>query len=178
MVPFQVLPWCWLGELMYILGIPGPLQWTLLWDWQFCPPLQPPQIFTARGFEALVSHTGILGCVVWLTPKLLLPIYQHTNVELPSLPAAASPPPPNLSTSRCFATCCLHSSCPSPHLLPVWINVSSATHWLSDFHMVQCSGSSWVFFLDWLLFFIWLCEETKHIYLHQHLGQKPKSFLF
>ena len=46
--------------------------------------------FIGRGFEALVSHAGTLGCMVCLTPQLFLPTYLHTNVRLPSLPAAAS----------------------------------------------------------------------------------------
>ena len=33
-------------------------------------------------------------------------------------------------------------SCPSPPLLPVWMNVSSLSPWLSDFHAVRFSVSS------------------------------------
>ena len=32
-------------------------------------------------------------------------------------------------------------SCPSPPLLPVWMNVFSLTPWLSNFHTVRFSGS-------------------------------------
>ena len=64
------------------------------------------------------------------------------------------------------------SGCPSPPLLPVWINVSSLTPWLSDFHTVRFSGSSgYFFFLNLLLFFLWLCEEAKCVYLYLYLGQ-------
>ena len=45
--------------------------------------------FTARDFEALVSHAGTLGCEVYLAPQLSLPVYPHTNVGLPGPPAAA-----------------------------------------------------------------------------------------
>ena len=56
-------------------------------------------------------------------------------------------------------------------LLPVWMNVSSLTPWLLDFHIVWWSSSSYCFlFLNWLLSFFLLCEETKHIYLRLHLG--------
>ena len=50
-----------MGWLVYILGSPGPLQWTLLCDWEFLPLLQLPQVFTAKGIEAFFSHTGTLG---------------------------------------------------------------------------------------------------------------------
>ena len=115
-----------------------------LWGWEFLPPLQLPQVFTVRGFEALFPHAGMLGCSVYLAPHLFLLVYLHTNVE---------PPGP------------LHPSCPSPLLLPVWMNVSSLTVWLSDFHTVQFSGSSGCsLFLNWLLSFFWLCEEAQCIY--------------
>ena len=51
------------GGLVYTLGPCGPLQWTLLSDWQFVPPLQPPEIFTAKRFEALVSPRRNPGSV-------------------------------------------------------------------------------------------------------------------
>ena len=100
----------WVGGLVYILGSCGPLQWTLLWDWEFLPPLQPPQDFTARGIEALVSCAGTLSCVVCLALQFLL-AYPHVNVGYPSPPAAAlswvlphwlliSTPPTNLD--ECF----------------------------------------------------------------------------
>ena len=43
---------------------------------------------------------------------------------------------------------CLESSlphCPSPPLLPVWMNASALSPWLSDFHTVQFSVSSGCF---------------------------------
>ena len=64
-------------------------------------------------------------------------------------------------------------SCPSLPLLPVWMNVSSLTPWLSDYHRVRFSGSSGYFlFLNLLLFFFSLCEAAKCIYLRLHLGWK------
>ena len=78
------------GEFVYILGPCGSFQRILLRGWEFLPlPPQPPQIFIARGFDPLFSHTGTLGCTVCLTPQLFLPVYPHANVGLPALPAAA-----------------------------------------------------------------------------------------
>ena len=95
--------------------------------------------------------------------------------------------PPGLFTCKCKTTrsashCLvspLHPGCPSLPLLPVWVNVSSLTPWLSDFHTVQFSGSSG-YFLFWnlLLSFFWLCEEATCIYLCLHLGWKFWGMLF
>ena len=49
------------------------------------------------------------------------------------------------STSCSLAVSPLHSSCPSPPRLPVWMNVSSLSPWLSDFHTVRFSVSSGCF---------------------------------
>ena len=67
---------------------------------------------------------------------------------------------------------------PISALLPVWMNVSPLTPWLSDFHTVQFSGISGSFlFLNWLLSFLLLWEEAKYIYLCLYLGQKS-TFIF
>ena len=117
----------------------------------------PTGVFHQR-FEALVPHAGALGCVVCFTPPPFLPIYLCANVGPQGLPAttlwgllaAAWPaplhnpsprwvyqPPPCLKSSP--------SSCPSLPLLPVWVNVSSLSPWLSDFHTVRFSVSSGCF---------------------------------
>ena len=71
---------------------------------------------------------------------------------------------------------CLKSSppsCPSLPLLPVWMNVSSLTPWLSVFHTVWFSVSSGCFLcLNLLLSLLWLCEEAQCVYLCLHLVQK------
>ena len=46
------------------------------------------------------------------------------------------------SASRLLAVSPLCPACPSPPLLPVWINVSSLSPWLLDFHTVRFSVSS------------------------------------
>ena len=78
------------GGSVYILGPHMSLQQTLPQGWEFLLLLpQPPQVFTARGFEALVSHSGTLGYTVCLAPQLFLPAYPHANVGPLGLPAAA-----------------------------------------------------------------------------------------
>ena len=76
---------------MYILESWGSLQWTLLLGWEFLPLPQPLQVFSVRGFETLFPHTGTLGSSVCFIPQLFLPVYLHTNVGPPALPAAISP---------------------------------------------------------------------------------------
>ena len=57
----------------------------------------------------------------------------------------------------------------------VWVNVSSLTPWLLDFHTVRFSVSSGCFFVfKLLLSFFWLCEEAQCIYLLLHLGWKSR----
>ena len=139
---------------MYILGPCGSLQQAVLQGWEFLPPPQVPQVFTVKGIEAFFPCAGTLGCTVCLAPQLFLSIYLHTDVGPPSLPATT-------------LTCIL--SAPPP----VWMNASSLTPWLSDFHTVKFSGSSDYFLLlNLLLSFFWLCEQAKYIYLLLHLGWK------
>ena len=68
--------------------------------------------------------------------------------------------------------CCESSlpSCPSLPLLLVWMNVSSLTPWLSDFHTVRFSASSCFLLLNLLLSLFWLCEEAQCVYLCLHFG--------
>ena len=79
------------GGLVWVLESHGPLQWTLLWDWELLLLPQPPQVFTVRGFEVLVSHARTLGCPVCLSPQLLLLTYSHVKVEYSSLPSTTLP---------------------------------------------------------------------------------------
>ena len=134
----QVGPfWCWFQGgcilFVYILEPCLSLQHTLLWGWEFLPLLQPPQIFTVRGFEVLITCAGTLGCMVCLTPQLFLLVYPHANVGTMRFPR------------RHITVSPLCSSCTSLPLLLVWMNVSSLTRWLLDFHVVQFPGSSGYF---------------------------------
>ena len=91
----------------------------------------------------------------------VVPFSLSLNMGQPIPPAVASSGPP---AAALLASCslarllhnplpcwflqpppCLQSSpfgCPSPPLLPVWMNVSSLTPWLSDFHTIRFSVSS------------------------------------
>ena len=104
----------WVSGFVYILGHCGSVQWTLLWGWEFFPPLQPSRIFTVTGFEASFPHAGILGSVVYLTPQLFLPVYPHAKVGTPALLAVTSPTAPAtafLWVLSALAACL----CPSYH---------------------------------------------------------------
>ena len=107
-----------------------------------------PTSFYSQKFWGFIS----LGCMVCITPQLLILVYLHSNVGLPQSASCclASPSPPCTTSpaqcsSCCFAVHPLRPGCPSLPLLPVWMNVSSFTPWLLDFHTVQFSGSSGYF---------------------------------
>ena len=148
------------------------------------PAAVNPTGFYSQRFEALFPHDGTLGCTVFLAPQLFLLVYPHVNVGPPVPPASACPGPPATaspawSSSRRLAASPLHLGCLPPPLLQVWMNVSSLTPWLSDSHTVRFPGSSDCFlFLNLLLFFFWLYEEAKFIYLCLYLGQKSLFPIF
>ena len=123
----------WVCVLVYILGNSGSLQQTLLWGWESFLLLQPPKVFTTRGFEALLLCAVTLDCQICLAPQLFLLVYLHTNVGPPGPPAAALP------------WVLLALAAPPPPLLPIWMNVSPLTPWLSDFHTIRFSSSSGYF---------------------------------
>ena len=99
-----------------------------------------PGLYSQR-FWGCSFLAGTLGCTVCLVPQLFLPAYPHANVGSPS-PLATTWP----CSVSCLAAHPLHLGCPTPPLLPVWINVSFLTPWLLDFH----NGS--IFWQFWLLF--------------------------
>ena len=96
----------------------------------------PAGVFNQR-FEILFPHSGTLGCAVCHLVNQLLP---HRLAA--ALPAPLHNPPPHwvcqLQPCREFSM----PGCLSPPLLPVWMNVSSLSLWLSDFHTVCFSFSS------------------------------------
>ena len=90
----------------------------------------PTGVFNQR-FEALFPRTGALGCVVCHWVHQLPPCPPHSTIcHLAGLAR------PRLAASP------LHPGCLSLPLLPVWMNVSSLSPWLSDFHTVRFSVSS------------------------------------
>ena len=79
------------------------------------------------------------------------PSYLHENMGLHSLQSTASPglPATALPALVIQPLPCRESSlpgCPSPPLLPVWMNGSSLTPWMSDFHTVWFC-QFWLFFV-------------------------------
>ena len=108
----------------------------------------PTGVFTQR-FEALFPSAGALGCVVCFAPPQFLRLSMHEcGTAVSASCRTAFPvrsfhnlPPPWVCQQRSP----LHPSCPSPPLLLVWINVSSLSPWLLDFHAVRFSVSSGCF---------------------------------
>ena len=84
-------------------------------------PTSTTQVFLVRGFEALFPLAGTLGWAVCLAPQLSLPVYQHTNVGQPGLPAATTSPAPVLQPQPCCESSL--PGCPPLPLLPAWRNV-------------------------------------------------------
>ena len=114
------------GGLVYVLGPCGPLQRTLLWGWEFLllPP-QPPKVFSISVLRLYFPELEL-----WVARSV-------TGCCLAGQPC---PPRSTLCHLAGSASCglALHPlpGCPSPPLLPVWMNVSSLTSWLLDFHIV------------------------------------------
>ena len=109
-------------------------------DWQFLLPPQLPQDFTARGSEAFFFLP------TWIPVLWVLSLS-------PVVPPSLSPHECETAWSASFhvAMWSLNPGYLSLPLLPFWINVSSLTPWLSDFHTVWFCGSSGGFlFLNWL----------------------------
>ena len=128
------------GGFAYLLRPCGFLQGTHLWDQEFLPLPQSPQVFiVARGSEALFLLAGTLDGMVSLpscsSQFICTQMWDHL-ARLPGLPAAA-------------LLDILSAPAASLFLLPVWMNVSSLTPWLLSFHTVQFSGSSgWFYFFQ------------------------------
>ena len=132
----------------------------------------PTGVFN-QWFEALFPHAGTLGCTVCHLVHQLLPCW----------PAATLPTPlHNLPPRWVHQPLPCHKSsppnCPSPPLLPIWMNVSSLSPWLSDFHTVRFPVSSGCF-----LFLNCCCPSFGCARRHSVstytsiLARSPKSFL-
>ena len=131
------------GGFVYVLGPCGSLQWTLLWDLEFILLPQPPQVFTARCFEALFPYTGILGCMVCLTPQLFLPVYPHWMWD--HLVYQPWSHPPRLEATTLL---CVHPA-PATHLCP-----SYQSRWMFLLQLVGCWTSIQFDFLAVLVVFV------------------------
>ena len=125
---------------------------------------QPPQLFSVRGLRLYFPklESWVVGSVSFpsCSSRFICThmwdhrVHKSSPCHLSSLP-----------------------SCPSLPLLLVWMNVSSLTPWLSNFHRVRFSVSFGCFlFLNLSLSFFWLCEEAQCAYLRLHLGQKSATY--
>ena len=111
-------------------------------------------------FKHPVDLSKELSCEAWNSSLCCNPhrVFSHglwgfiSSHWKPGLHGLSRSPgvPPGLSACKCvtahsashhLAPCPLYPSCPSLPLQPIWMNVSSLTHWLLDFHTVWFSGS-------------------------------------
>ena len=129
-----------------------------------------------RCFQSEVLRLYFPTLEPWIVWSALLPpgssqfISTHSNMGPPGPPPTILPTPVLQPWSCCEYS---PSSCSSPSLPPVWMNVYSLTPWLSDFYIVRFSVSSGCFlFLNLLLSFFWFCKEAQCIYLCLHHGWK------
>ena len=99
----------------------------------------PTGVFNQR-FEALFPRLEpwIARSVTWSTSCCL-------SSQLQLCPPCSTIRHLAGSTSRLLALSPFRPGCPSPSLLLVWMNVSSLSPWLSDFHTVRFSVSSGCF---------------------------------
>ena len=101
------------GGLVYVLGLRGSLQWTLLWGWEF---LLPPHTLQVLQSEVLTvfPHTGIFPTLeLWVTWSVLLPSYssQFIHMQMWDCPVCQplpwlvcqQPPCPPRSFIQCLA---------------------------------------------------------------------------
>ena len=145
------------------------------------------------------------GCAVCFAPSLFFQFYLRVNMgpqgptgtasqDLPAAPCWPLQPCPTRSTIRCLTGLpaailpppalqpppCRPSSlpsCASPPLLRVWMNVSSLSPWLSDFHTVRFSVSPGCFLFLNCCCPSFGCARRQCVYLCFHVGWKS-YFLF
>ena len=128
------------GGLVHALGPCGSLNKLSCEAGSFsCCCLNPQGVFSQR-FEALFPHTGTLGCEVCLLVHQLLPRLVSCSFACPTPQSATLLGPPAAALQRVLST-----QLPSPPLLRVWMDVSSLSPWLLDFHTVRFSVSSGCF---------------------------------
>ena len=148
-----------------------------------CCHLNPHRSFQSEALRLFPPYCnpGLYGLSLSLVVPPGLSVCEHGSAR-PKFTISPGPPTAALPTLVLQPLPCHESSlsgCLSPPLLPVWMNISSLTPWLLDFHIVQFSVSSGCFlFLNLLLSFFWLCKEAQCVYLGLHLGWKSKLSIF
>ena len=123
----QTGPFCWWcpgGRVCVHSRALWSLQWPLLWGWEFFPLSQHPKFLFGQRFWGFISLCWNPGLHGLSHSPVFLPVYLHTNVGPPGPPAAA--------LTWIFSALVAHLH---PSYL-VWVNVSSLTPWLWDFHVV------------------------------------------
>ena len=114
-----------------------------------------------RFFQSEILRLYIPTLELWVVRSVRSP------VVLPSLSACKWG---TMQSPSCrLAESPLQPDCPPPPLLLVWMNVSSLSPWLLDFHTVRFFGTYGCFLFLNLLSSFWLCEEAWCIYLRLHL---------
>ena len=126
----------------------------------------PTGVFNQR-FEALFPHTRSLVCMVCITlpPPPFLPVYLCSNVGLWGPPAAVLPESSPLG-------------CLSLPLLLVWMNVSSLSPWLLDFHAVPFSVSSGCFLFLNCCCLSFGCARRRSVPTYASILSRSRRFLF
>ena len=172
------------GGLVLALGPHGPLQWPLLWGWEFLllPP-QPPWAFSIRGlrlyFPALepwVARSPLLPAVC--------PVYLWVSVGLWGATLRSSCPvlrhsesgPLGLSVYKCGAAGSASGQTACPFRPTLHQSRSRHIH-ASPLHPSYRSGWMFIFYFlgvglpcPSILCQFWLCEEVLCVYLPRHLG--------
>ena len=159
----------WVGGFVYVAGLCGSLQWTLLWGVEFLPPMQSPQVFSVRGFEGFFSQCWNPGLHGLSHSQFFLLVYLHKNVGPPLSISwcLASPIPP------ATALLCILST-PAAHLAPpTGLNKCVFNSFIVRLPYSSIFWQLWLFFVfKFVVVLFWLCEEAQCIYLCLHLGWK------
>ena len=141
--------WCWFLDGWVCVHS------RTLWVFPVNTPVRPGVSFTTATPTSFY-HQRFWSCIspCW---NLGLHSLSHFPVVLPTTRKCGTTHP---GPRCCLAAHPLHPVCLSLPLLPVWMNASSLTPWLSDFHTVWFSGSSgYLLFLNLFLSFFRLFKE-------------------
>ena len=147
------------GGFVYILGPCGSSKELSCESGSFSCCHNPYSFYSQRFWGFLFPHWNPgLQCLV---PQLFLLVYLHANVGLPGPPAATWPTQSSIHHLVEHPFC---PGCPSPPLLPVWMNVSSLIPWLLDFHsLISCHF--WLIFVFKFVVVLLLVVQGEKVYL-------------
>ena len=152
--------------------------------WSFSCLLNPHRIFQSGVlrlyFPVLESWVGgSISLRSYSSRFICMQMWDYPLYQLPLCPGLELLPCPSWSSCCHLTVSPLCPGCSSLPLLLVWMNVSSLTPWLSDFHTVRfCSSSGCIFVFKFVVVLLWLCKEAQYIYLCLHLGWKSNYHNF